>query len=64
MLFMPCRLLIQNVSVFELLLSALVSSFFMFIVLTKGVKVYQRGVLDYTNKSLGDILKKTFAMSE
>lgn len=64
MLFMPCRLLIQNVSIFELLLSALVSSFFMFIILTKGVKVYQRGVLDYTNKGLGDILKKTFAISE
>ena len=64
MLFMPCRLLIQNVSIFELLLSALMSSFFMFIVLTKGIKVYQRGVLDYTNKSLGDILKKTFAVSE
>lgn len=64
MLFMPCRLLIQNVSIFELLLSALVSSLFMYIVLTKGVKVYQRGVLDYTNKSFFEILKKTFSFSE
>lgn len=64
MLFMPCRLLIQNVSIFELLLSALVSCLFMWIVLANGIKVYQRGVLDYTNKGLGDILKKTFAIGE
>lgn len=64
MLFMPCRLLIQNVSAFELLLSALISCAFMWIVLANGIKVYQRGVLDYTNKGLMDILKKTFAFSE
>ena len=46
------------------LLSALVSSLFMLIVLTKGIKVYQRGVLDYTNKGLKDILRKTFVIDE
>ena len=57
---MPCRLLIQNVSILELSLSGLVSLAFMYLVVTKGVKIYQRGVLDYTSRDLLGILKKTF----
>ena len=60
MLFMPCRLLIQNVSILELSLSGLLSLAFMYLVITKGVKIYQRGVLDYTSRDLLGILKKTF----
>ena len=59
MLFMPCRLLIQNVSILELSLSALVSVVFMYLVITKGAKIYQKGVLDYTSKDFLGILKKT-----
>ena len=64
MLFMPCRLMIQNVSIFELILSALISCLFMAIVLIKGIRVYQKGVLDYTNKGLLEILKKAFLSNE
>lgn len=59
MLFMPCRLLIQNVSVIELSLSALISCIFMWMILTKGPTVYQRGVLDYTSKGFLGVMKKT-----
>lgn len=59
MLFMPCRLLIQNVSILELSLSALISSLFMGLILTKGPKIYQRGVLDYSSKGFLGVMKKT-----
>ena len=60
MLFMPCRLLIQNVSILELSLSGLLSITFMYLVITKGAKIYQRGVLDYTSRDFIGVLKKTF----
>ena len=50
MLFMPCRLLIQNVSMFELMLSYMISFSAIFFVVKKGSAVYQRGVLDYSSK--------------
>lgn len=59
MLFMPCRLLIQNVSIIELSLSGLISFVFMYLVITKGAKIYQKGVLDYTSRDLMGVLKKT-----
>ncbi len=58
MLFMPCRLLIQNVSMIELSLSALISTIFMMLILSKGPIVYQRGVLDYTSKGFLGVMKK------
>lgn len=61
MLFMPCRLIIQDVSIFEMLLSAMVSCVFMIIVIMNGSKIYQRGVLDYTSKGFLGVIKKTFA---
>lgn len=60
MLFMPCRLLIQNVSILELGLSALISLVFMYLVVSQGSIIYQRGVLDYTSKGFIDIMKKMF----
>lgn len=64
MLFMPCRLLIQNVSFIELSLSALISCIFMALILSKGPLVYQRGVLDYTSKGFLGVMKKTLKRSE
>lgn len=58
MLFMPCRLLIQNVSILELSLSGLLSMTFMYVVVTKGAKIYQRGVLDYTSRGIIGVIKK------
>ena len=60
MLFMPCRLLIQHVSIIELSLSALISCIFMWLILSKGPLIYQRGVLDYTSKGFLGVMKKTF----
>lgn len=59
MLFMPCRLLIQNVRLIELMLSAMISCIFMWLILMKGPKIYQRGVLDYTSKGFLGVMKKT-----
>ena len=64
MLFMPCRLLIQNVSFIELSLSALISCIFMALILSKGPLIYQRGVLDYTSKGFLGVMKKTLKRSE
>ena len=47
-------------SILELSLSGLLSLAFMYLVITKGVKIYQRGVLDYTSRDLIGVLKKTF----
>lgn len=60
MLFMPCRLLIQNVSILELSLSAFISCGFMMFILLKGPYIYQKGVLDYTSRGFLGIMKKTF----
>lgn len=60
MLFMPCRLLIQDVKMIELVLSAIISSICMMLILAKGPSIYQRGVLDYSSKGFLTVLKKTF----
>ena len=57
MLFMPCRLLIQNVSMFELMLSYMISFSAIFFVVKKGSAVYQRGVLDYSSKGALGVIK-------
>ena len=57
MLFMPCRLLIQNVSMFELMLSYLISFGAIFLVVKKGSVIYQRGVLDYSSKGVLGVMK-------
>lgn len=57
MLFMPCRLLIQNVSLFELLLSYMISFGAIFLVVKEGSAVYQRGVLDYSSKGVLGVIK-------
>lgn len=59
MLFMPCRLLLQNVNILELCLSAMISIIFMSYILTKGPLIYQRGVLDYSSKGFLGVMKKT-----
>lgn len=57
MLFMPCRLLIQNVSLFELLLSYMISFGAIFLVVKEGSAIYQRGVLDYSSKGVLGVIK-------
>lgn len=57
MLFMPCRLLIQNVSLFELLLSYMISFGAIFLVVKEGSTIYQRGVLDYSSKGVLGVIK-------
>lgn len=59
MLFMPCRLLIQNVSILELSLSLIISVICMGMILSKGPSIYQRGVLDYTSRGFLGVMKKT-----
>ena len=57
MLLMPCRILIQDVSLVQLLISASVSIIIIFIIATKGCRIYEQGVLDYSCKGLFSILK-------
>ena len=57
MLLMPSRLLVQNVPIIELLLSASLSIFAMIILFEKGSSIYQKGVLDYTGKGLMKIMQ-------
>ena len=57
MLLMPSRLLVQNVPIIELLLSASISIFAMIILFEKGSSIYQKGVLDYTGKGLMKIMQ-------
>lgn len=60
MLFMPCRILIQSVSMYELCLSLGISLLAMNFVLQKGSEIYQRGVLDYASKGLLGVLNRIF----
>lgn len=64
MLFMPCRLLIQDVAWIELCLSASFSIIAMLFVLQKGPSVYQKGVLDYSNKGFIQIVQKSLVDEE
>lgn len=45
MLFMPCRLLIENVSIYEITLSLFLSITSIYIIAKYGSKLYKRGVL-------------------
>lgn len=59
MLFMPCRLMIQNVSLYELILSAMISTLTMLMVMKNGIVMYERGVLDHSQiTSFWQIIKK------
>lgn len=65
MLFMPCRLMIQNVSIYELILSLLISMIFMLLVTKNGMDMYERGVLDHSQfKNIWQILKKNQALGK
>lgn len=57
MLFMPCRLMIQNVPLIEIMLSLMISFFAIFVVVSKGSHLYQRGVLDYSSKGFLGVMK-------
>ncbi|MFV0381684.1 MAG: ABC transporter permease [Breznakia sp.] len=57
MLFMPCRLLIQHVPLIELSISLLFSSLGIYLLIKKGVRYYEVGVLDYSNANIIEILK-------
>lgn len=57
MLLMPCRILIMNVPLLELAISALGSLYLVLIVFQKGMKWYEQGVLDYSNKGFLAIWK-------
>lgn len=57
MLLMPCRLLIQDVALWQLCTSALISFGLIFFIANKGCKIYEQGVLDYSCKGLLSILK-------
>lgn len=60
MLFMPCRLMIQNVPIIELVLSMMISCVAIVIVVSKGSHLYQRGVLDYTSKGFLGVIKSVW----
>lgn len=57
MLFMPCRLLLTSVGLSEMLLSFLFSLLAIWGIIKVGAPIYQKGVLDYSNKGLLQILK-------
>lgn len=57
MLLMPCRILIQDVPMLQMIISASISLYLVYIILTKGSKVYERGVLDYSCKGFIQVLK-------
>lgn len=58
MLLMPCRLIIENVALWQLLLSATLSILLIIILVKKGIPYYERGVLDYSNKGLLTMMKE------
>ena len=64
MLFMPCRLLIQEVSLFELLLSLMISLAAIMAVVKEGSRIYQHGVLDYSNKGFLGVIKGVLSAPE
>lgn len=57
MLLMPCRILIQDVPFIQMLISAFSSLFLVYMILTKGSKVYEKGVLDYSCKGFIQIIR-------
>ncbi|MEF9962502.1 MAG: ABC transporter permease [Erysipelotrichaceae bacterium] len=57
MLFMPCRLLLCEIGWSEILLSFTIAVSAVVLVIKTGGPLYQKGVLDYSNKGLFNILK-------
>ncbi|MEG2837686.1 MAG: hypothetical protein RR863_06355, partial [Erysipelotrichaceae bacterium] len=57
MLFMPCRLLLCEIGWSEILLSFTIAVSAVVVVIKTGGPLYQKGVLDYSNKGLFNILK-------
>lgn len=57
MLLMPCRLLIQEVPFYELILSFSISCYCIKILLRKGIRIYEIGVLDYSCKGILYVFK-------
>lgn len=64
MLFMPCRLLSQQVAVFEILLSLTISIAAIYIIIKKGCWLYQQGVLDYTSKGFIQIIRTAIKLGK
>ena len=64
MLFMPCRLLSQQVAIFEILLSLAISLVAIYVILKKGCWLYQQGVLDYTSKGFIQIIKTAIKLGK
>lgn len=58
MLLMPCRIMVQSVPFYELIISLSISIYLIKIVIEKGIIIYERGVLDYSSKGMIDILMK------
>ena len=57
MLFMPCRILVINVPIIELIISFSMSVILIILVVVKGSKLYEKGVLDYSGKGLLEIIR-------
>lgn len=57
MLLMPCRLLVSEVPLTQMLISIAISGYLIYIVLKKGSKIYERGVLDYSCKGFIQVMK-------
>ncbi|MEG0290434.1 MAG: ABC transporter permease [Erysipelotrichaceae bacterium] len=64
MLFMPCRLLLCEIGWSEILLSFTIAVSAVVIVIKMCGPLYQKGVLDYSNKGLFNILKSIKKMSK
>ncbi len=58
MLLMPCRIMAMYVPTYEILISLSFSFVVTYIVCKKGMKVYARGVLDYSCKGFLDVVRK------
>ncbi len=58
MLLMPCRIMVQDVVFYEILISLGISLYLANIVIKRGIKIYEKGVLDYSSKGMLDILMK------
>lgn len=63
MLMMPCRFMLSTVTIPEFLLALLFALSALWMVLRYGGSIYQRGVLDYSNKGFIQIVKSIFTHS-
>lgn len=57
MLVMPCRMMIQQVPLFEIALSIMISVYIIRYLIRKGVVLYEVGVLDYSCKGFMHVIK-------